>query len=83
MPYTRMVVHAVWSVKDRKPLMTKAHKDAMCKHILEYAVGKDIHYHQRLAGSSTLSDFIIGRSEYGNGYESSQRRVIVLGKPKS
>jgi len=42
MPYTRLVVHAVWSVKERKPLMTIAHKEAMCQHILEYAAGKNI-----------------------------------------
>lgn len=43
MPYTRLVVHAVWSVKDRKPLMTNTHKDALCRHILEYAAEKNIH----------------------------------------
>lgn len=43
MPYTRMVVHAVWTVKERKPLMHKAHKDVLCQHIREYAAEKKIH----------------------------------------
>jgi putative transposase len=33
----------VWATKDRKPLMNKEHKDAICKHIREYAPTKSIH----------------------------------------
>ncbi len=43
MPYTRLVIHAVWSVKDRKPLMDKANKDALCGHIRDYTQDKKIH----------------------------------------
>lgn len=43
MPYTRLVIHAVWSVKERKPLMNKYNKDALCCHIREYALAKNIH----------------------------------------
>jgi len=37
MPYIRLVVHTVWAVKDRNPMMSKAHKDALCRHIKENA----------------------------------------------
>lgn len=43
MPYTRLVIHTVWSVKDRKPLMNKANKDALCDHIRDYVIDKKIH----------------------------------------
>lgn len=43
MPYTRLVIHFVWSVKDRKPLLSKTNKDALCSHIREYATDKNIH----------------------------------------
>ena len=43
MPFIKILVHAVWATKDRKPLMSKANKDAVCHHIREYAKGKNIH----------------------------------------
>lgn len=43
MPFTRILIHAVWATKDRKPLMDKANKDALCTHIREYCVSKQIH----------------------------------------
>jgi len=43
MPYIKLLVHAVWATKDRKPLMNKDNKDALCKHTREYAKGKSIH----------------------------------------
>jgi putative transposase len=43
MPFVKILVHAVWATKDRKPLMSKENKDALCKHIREYAPSKNIH----------------------------------------
>ena len=43
MPYTRILIHAVWATKDRKPLMDKNNKDAMCNHIKDNAIIKNIH----------------------------------------
>ena len=43
MPFIRILLHAVWATKDRKPLMNKANKDALCQHIKEYTRGKNIH----------------------------------------
>jgi REP element-mobilizing transposase RayT len=43
MPFIKLLVHAVWATKDRKPLMDKANKDALCHHIREYSKGKSIH----------------------------------------
>ena len=43
MPFIKLLIHAVWATKDRKPLMEKANKDALCQHIKEYAKGKSIH----------------------------------------
>lgn len=43
MPYIRLVLHVVWTVKDRKSLMSKTNKDALCSHIREYATEKNIH----------------------------------------
>jgi putative transposase len=43
MPFIKILVHAVWATKDRKPLMSKANKDVLCQHIREYAKGKNIH----------------------------------------
>jgi putative transposase len=43
MPYIRILVHAVWATKDRKPLMSKENKDSICNHIREYAQSKNIH----------------------------------------
>lgn len=43
MSFIKLLIHAVWATKDRKPLMEKANKDALCQHIKEYAKGKSIH----------------------------------------
>lgn len=43
MPFTRILIHAVWATKDRKPIMTKMNKDALCLHIRENAALKNIH----------------------------------------
>ena len=43
MPFIKLLVHAVWATKDRKPLMGKANKDVLCQHIREYTPGKNIH----------------------------------------
>jgi putative transposase len=43
MPYTRILLHTVWATKNRKPLMLKEQKDALCKHIRDYASSKNIH----------------------------------------
>jgi len=43
MPFIKLLIHAVGSTKDRKPLMNKTNKDSLCNHIREYASGKNIH----------------------------------------
>jgi REP element-mobilizing transposase RayT len=43
MPFTKILIHAVWATKDRKPLMNKENKDALCQHIHEYAKSKSIY----------------------------------------
>jgi REP element-mobilizing transposase RayT len=43
MPFTKILIHAVWATKDRKPLMNKENKDALCQHIREYAKSKSIY----------------------------------------
>ena len=43
MPFTKILIHSVWATKDRKPLMSKENKDAICAHIRENAVKKNIH----------------------------------------
>ncbi len=42
MPFINLLVHTVWATKDRKPLMNKFNKDALCQHIREYTPGKNI-----------------------------------------
>ena len=43
MPFIKLLVHAVWATKDRKPLMNKTNKDGLYQHIREYSFGKSIH----------------------------------------
>ena len=43
MPFIKLLVHAVWATKDRKPLLNKSNKDILCQHIREYSQGKNIH----------------------------------------
>ncbi len=43
MPFIKILIHAVWATKDRKPLMNKVNKDVICDHMREYAKGKNIH----------------------------------------
>ena len=43
MPYSRVLIHTVWTTKDRKPCLTKANKDILCTHIKDNATTKKIH----------------------------------------
>ncbi|MDB5281390.1 MAG: hypothetical protein JWO06_465 [Bacteroidota bacterium] len=43
MPYTRILIHAVWATKDRKPLMQTENRNALIAHIRQIAVEKNIH----------------------------------------
>ena len=43
MPFTKIIIHAVWATKDRKPLMNKQNKDILCQHLIEYAASKSIY----------------------------------------
>ncbi len=43
MPYIRIIIHAVWATKSRRPLMDKENKDKICKHIRANAQDKQIH----------------------------------------
>jgi putative transposase len=43
MPFIKILIHAVWTVKDRKPLMSIGNKEIICKHINDYANSKSIH----------------------------------------
>jgi putative transposase len=43
MPYIKILIHAVWATKDRKPLMSIENKNALCTHLREYALTKSIH----------------------------------------
>jgi REP element-mobilizing transposase RayT len=43
MSFVKILVHAVWAIKDRKPLMNKERKDAICQHLRENAVKKNIY----------------------------------------
>ena len=79
MPFIKLLVHAVWATKDRKPLMKKGNKDALCQHIREYTLVKNIylinvngwldHLHCFISMSSdqniaTLMNLIKGESSY-------------------
>ncbi|MDZ4845679.1 MAG: transposase [Chitinophagales bacterium] len=43
MPFIKILIHAVWATKDRKPLMNTENKNALCRHLREYAATKNIH----------------------------------------
>ncbi|HXC05605.1 MAG TPA: transposase, partial [Bacteroidia bacterium] len=43
MSYTQLFVHAVWATKNRRPLMSKHAKDAICEYILTYSRTKNIY----------------------------------------
>ncbi len=43
MPFTKILIHAVWATKDRLILMNKENKDAICEHIRSYSSSKGIH----------------------------------------
>ena len=79
MPFIKILVHAVWATKDRKPLMNKGNKDALCQHIREYAKKKNIylinvngsldHLHSLISVSAeqniaTLMNLLKGESSY-------------------
>jgi REP element-mobilizing transposase RayT len=61
MPYSNLLVHAVWATKERKPILSKPNKDALCKHIRENALSKGIYllningYMDHLHGFISLS----------------------------
>lgn len=42
MPFIRILIHAVWTTKDRKPLMSLENKNLLCEHIKGYSVSKNI-----------------------------------------
>lgn len=43
MPYTRMLVHAVWATKNRRKLLGPEHRRRLFEHIRENAAAKNIH----------------------------------------
>lgn len=43
MPYTRILIHAVWATKDRKKLLEQEHRRRLFEHLHEYATAKNIH----------------------------------------
>src|SRR5580698_294076 len=43
MPFIKLLVHAVWATKERKPLLNLENKNMLCAHIREYASSKNIH----------------------------------------
>jgi len=43
MPYTKILVHAIWSTKNREPYITKDLKLKLLSHIKENSVKKDIY----------------------------------------
>lgn len=43
MSYTRILLHTVWTTKDRKPFLNKENRDAMKEHISAYTKSKGIH----------------------------------------
>ena len=42
MPYTKLLIHVVFSTKDRKPFLTTENRHALISHIKEYAKTKNI-----------------------------------------
>mgnify|MGYP001549533814 CR=1 FL=1 len=43
MPFTRILIHAVWGTKDHKPFLNGEIKTILCNHIREHAPTKNIH----------------------------------------
>jgi len=43
MPYTRILIHAVWATKNRKPFLQNENKYLLISHIKEYCRTKNIH----------------------------------------
>jgi len=43
MSYVRLLIHAVWATKDRKPFLNKENREAIKEHIKDYAKSKGIH----------------------------------------
>jgi putative transposase len=43
MSHVRILIHAVWATKDRKPFLNKENREAMKEHIKEYSKSKGIH----------------------------------------
>lgn len=42
MPYTKVLIHFIWTIKNRKPLITKELKPLLLQHIKENSLKKDI-----------------------------------------
>ncbi|OYU94520.1 MAG: transposase [Bacteroidetes bacterium B1(2017)] len=43
MPHTKLLIHAVWATKNRKPLLNKSQMNLLKKHMKEYAQTKNIY----------------------------------------
>ncbi len=43
MPYTKVMLHLIWSTKNRHPLISKELKPVLLKHIKENSIAKGIH----------------------------------------
>ena len=56
MPFIKVLIHAVWATKDRKPLMNKFNKDALCHHMKEYAKGQGYPFSYVLDNNSVMAD---------------------------
>lgn len=79
MPFVKVIVHAVWATKDRKPFLTQENRIKLLAHIREYASCKNIrllningytdHLHTLLSLSSdqniaTIMNLIKGESSF-------------------
>lgn len=43
MPYTKALIHFIWAIKNREPLITKELKPLLLQHIKENSILKDIY----------------------------------------
>jgi len=43
MPYTKIIIHAIWSTKKREPFITRDLKPRLLAHIKENAIAKNIY----------------------------------------
>jgi REP element-mobilizing transposase RayT len=42
MPYTKVIIHSIWSTKNRAPIITKELKPLLLQHIKENSIKKEI-----------------------------------------